>query len=377
MLRNYVLKINWNLLELSLSNKEFLIKGLCEGDGGKAPVKFGYDAFYQKDIAELEVFQVLLHMTNKQGWINEKHISCSIHLNPTTEIQGKHNLYKVVENYDGGYVWCIETEIGNFMARRNGKVFITGNSGFPKSMNIGLAIDKKNGVESEVVGNGKSGVNSRAYQSLETTTAGEYEIKNEWQGWGTCLKSAYEPIIVARKPLDGTLVDNVLKWGVGGLNIDECRVPISKDDIDMINAKSSKNPTDNYNRNESKKYGDYALNIATSANEQGRFPANTILTYDETDFDEVCGGMPDTKSTGGSPVSVGTFKNIYGTYSGGVKTAHLGGLGDSGSAARYFYCAKASRRDRDEGLNETDSVYVSLPNIPKEVEDNIKRLLNQ
>ena len=77
-------------------------------------------------------------------------------------------------------------------------------SGFPKSMNIGLAIDKKMGTESKVIGDGKSGASSRAFQSQETTTAGNYEIKeaqNEWNGWGTCLKPSFEPIIVARNHL--------------------------------------------------------------------------------------------------------------------------------------------------------------------------------
>lgn len=95
-------------------------------------------------------------------------------------------------------------------------------SGFSKSYNIGLAIDKKNGVESEVVGIGKSGCNSRAYQSEKPTTAGNYDIKksqNEWQGWGTCLKPAYEPIIVARKSFKGSVVDNIIKYRVGGLKI--------------------------------------------------------------------------------------------------------------------------------------------------------------
>ena len=148
-------------------------------------------------------------------------------------------------------------------------------------------------------------------------TAPSTDLAKQWNGWGTQLKPSYEPIIIARKPCERSIVDNVMKYGVGGINIDECRVPISKNDINMINAKSSKNPTDNYNRNESKKYGDYALNIAVTANEQSRFPANTILTYDDSDYDEVCGG-----------------------------------LSDEGSASRYFYCAKASKRDRNEGLKE-------------------------
>ena len=107
-------------------------------------------------------------------------------------------------------------------------------SGFPKSMNIGLAIDKKNGVESKII-------EVKTIKKLPTTgiinyekegwRKGGYDIEyqkkeaqNEWQGWGTCLKPSFEPIIVARKPFKGSLVDNVIEYGVGGINIDECRV---------------------------------------------------------------------------------------------------------------------------------------------------------
>ena len=103
-------------------------------------------------------------------------------------------------------------------------------SGFPKSHNVGVAIDKINGVESKTVSSGRSGKSSHAFQSEETTTAGSYKIKeaqNEWQGWGTALKPAYEPIIVARKPLKGTVAQNVMKYGVGAINIDECRVELN------------------------------------------------------------------------------------------------------------------------------------------------------
>ena len=84
-------------------------------------------------------------------------------------------------------------------------------SGFPKSMNIGLAIDKKNGVKSEVIGTGKSGNAETHTNSLNLVNypfGGEYEIKqaqNEWNGWGTALKPSFEPIIVARKPLERNL----------------------------------------------------------------------------------------------------------------------------------------------------------------------------
>lgn len=139
--------------------------------------------------------------------------------------------------------------------------------GFSKSYNIGLAIDKKNGVESEVVGVGKSGCNSRAYQSEKPTTAGNYDIKksqNEWQGWGTCLKPAYEPIIVARKPFKGSVVDNIIKYRVGGLNIDECRV--GNEHFEIKNG--------DYDNNQNQRcYG----NVKRTQKEYyGRFPSNVI-----------------------------------------------------------------------------------------------------
>lgn len=256
------------------------------------------------------------------------------------------------EEYSG-IIYCPTVSTGCFVARRNGKVFITGNSGFPKSMNIGLAIDKKNGIDNRT----------------SNIVKGQRVAQNNWKGWGTQLKPSFEPIIVCRKPCEGSIVDNVMKYGVGGINIDECRVPINKDDIDMINAKSSKNPTDNYNRNEDKKYGDYALNIATTANEQGRFPANTILTYDESDFNEVCGGFPnneshktkgtDNRQNNGNSMFIDGIRNENNSYS------------DGGSVSRYFYCAKASKRDRNEGLEEFEEKSGIRINAPRENE-NIK-----
>ena len=171
-------------------------------------------------------------------------------------------------------------------------------SGFPKSMNIGLAIDKKNGVESEIIGyTSQQDIRSGNYTGV-CTNKKEYsrvdwpikKAQNEWDGWGTALKPAYEPVIVARKPCEGSCVDNVLKYGTGGINIDGCRV------------------------------GDDLIKGGTT--HEGRYPSNVILTYDDSDFDEVCGGLPDTQDE---------------------------------SAARYFYCAKASKRDRDEGLEKFET----------------------
>ena len=235
-------------------------------------------------------------------------------------------------------------------------------SGFPKSLNIGLAIDKKNGIESEIIGTGKSGVSSRAYQSEETTTAGNYEIKkatNKWQGWGTSLKPSFEPIIVARKPFKGSLVDNVIEYGVGGINIDECRVE-HNEECKVMKKQNNINSI-------IQQSGRFEDTLELKPN--GRFPANTILTYDETDFNEVCGGFPNTKSNGGkttmpdlrdvgkkSKKAIGIDKLSFGQVSNvDRKESTYIAPCDSGSASRYFYCAKASKKDRDDGLEEFET----------------------
>lgn len=247
-------------------------------------------------------------------------------------------------------------------------------SGFPKSMNIGLAIDKKNGVDSPIVGQNQdilkkqakdlrdghrkivdslNGGASNRNNGFKTVSADIKQAQNEWDGWGTQLKPSYEPIIVARKPIENSIVDNVIKWGVGGINIDECRVPVEN------TKNAATNPLyrlqNEYRTTTNSNAGDSNVGFGTSKNETnelGRFPANTILTYDDNDFDEVCSGFPNTKSTGGSGDAsiINSFKNVYGKYKGIEHTSHLGGLHDEGSAARYFYCAKASKRDRDDGL---------------------------
>ena len=214
-------------------------------------------------------------------------------------------------------------------------------SGFPKSLNIGLAIDKKNGVES--IDTGVASPNARpnstkANTLYESGTVGkEFTIKkatNKWDGWGTCLKPAFEPIIVARKPFNGSLVENVEKNGVGGLNIDECRVSLNGEKPPKGSGNACKNDTE-------QKWG-FVGNGGNETSFLGRFPSNVILTYDETDKDEVCGGMPDTNSEGGCSMKNSMF--------GLTQQVEDYNYHDSGSAARYFYCAKASKKDRDNGL---------------------------
>lgn len=242
-------------------------------------------------------------------------------------------------------------------------------SGFPKGLNIAKGIESKLETGSPSTRGQRKLSMGQNYQPtgqanhfnglMFKDADDEYVYNNNyielthdeskaWKGWNTSLKPAYEPIIIARKPFDGSLVDNIMDYGVGGLNIDECRIATE----DYIYNHGNTNGT-----LDSVSVGDFNAiqpheNMSTLL---GRFPANTILTYDDTNYDEVCGGFPYTKSTGGSGVTSkkSTFKNTYNGGWGKEKDcAHLGGLGDEGSASRYFYCAKASKKDRDEGLED-------------------------
>lgn len=226
----------------------------------------------------------------------------------------KTTLARVMPVHYKGKMWCIKVATGAFVARRHGKIFVTGNSGFPKSMDVSKAIEKKHGADAAA----------------------------QWQGWGTCLKPAWEPIIVARKPLDGTVANNVLTWGVGALNIDACRVPTS-------NELSTHGDSQWRDEKSAQVYGSYkpAKRGQTNGQKIGRFPAN--LVHDGSQM--VLDLFPDTgKSSGGGGVKAPGKNGIYGSYNGHEYPQQLG-LGDSGSAARFFYCAKASKKDRGEGNN--------------------------
>ncbi|WHP06755.1 site-specific DNA-methyltransferase [Acinetobacter corruptisaponis] len=164
-----------------------------------------------------------------------------------------------------------------------------------------------------------------------------HNLKNDWQGWGTALKPALEPITVARKPFKGTVTQNVLLHGTGAINIDECRVKHG-DDVDITAIQRQQDGTDNGFRFAKSKIGKDVLMYKP----QGRWPANLI--HDGSD--EVLACFPETKSGGGNkhPKAKSTFMasterdNYAGTSVGG----------DAGSAARFFYCAKASKKDRGE-----------------------------
>jgi len=192
----------------------------------------------------------------------------------------------------------------------------------------------------EVVGTGTSGISTRkdlrndngtvwgASSSEFAITAPATEAARQWSGWGTALKPALEPITVARKPLIGTVAANVLEHGTGAINVDGCRVG-----ADGGTTRSEQAP-----------YADSGWRTGHKVEplNAGRWPANLIHDGSE----EVLAGFPDAKGA----VSNGR-KGKAGIYDDGIAAAEQRpGYADTGSAARFFYCAKASKRDRDEGL---------------------------
>lgn len=234
-------------------------------------------------------------------------------------------------------------------------------SGFPKSLNISKAIDKAAGAERKIVqqfkfggrdsesvtsgasnGGTQGGYNFKDDRSITAPATAEAEV---WDGWGTALKPAHEPIVLARKPLDGTVANNVLTYGVGGLNIDGCRVEYPEGEVDFDRVQRQQ--ADGSGSTITNAFGASAL-VGTEIKtykENGRFPANFI--HDGSD--EVLQLFPNTKG--------GTWNTTKGARhfnNDGEPTGYATSKQDSssGSAARFFYCAKANKKDRNEGLDE-------------------------
>lgn len=207
-------------------------------------------------------------------------------------------------------------------------------SGFPKSLNIGKVVDKLQGNERDILGDNPN------------------HRPSEWEGWGTALKPALEPITVARKPLsEKTVAQNILKWGTGGINIDGSRVGTEGGGTHCDNR--SENGECVGHNNAGKSTSGETIHAKQTGIIQGRFPANLI--HDGSD--EVISLFPNSKST----PNLGHVRkgNVIGDNRTPAAAGQFGdgawiegsNYSDSGSAARFFYCAKASKTDRDEGLD--------------------------
>jgi site-specific DNA-methyltransferase (adenine-specific) len=225
-------------------------------------------------------------------------------------------------------------------------------SGFPKSHNIAKGIDKATGFQGEVIGTekidiGMQGGSMHAGRETNVVERQVLELSNEakqWEGWGTALKPAHEPMVLARKPLEGTVANNVLTFGVGGLNIDGSRV--ATNDAFGGGAKGTSGFAAGYD-----------ADGWVAGSDKGRFPANFI--HDGSD--EVVALFPDTKPSKQSLMGAGGIPNGANNLVGSDVERNqdfesVRGFNDSGSAARFFYCAKASKHDRNEGLDGFEQV---------------------
>lgn len=226
-------------------------------------------------------------------------------------------------------------------------------SGFPKSLDVSKAIDKAAGKNPTFR---KMQDEASAYnlQRNEFITAPATDAARQWQGWGTALKPAYEPVLLFRKPLSGTVAENVLKHGTGAINIDGCRVP-GTEDTARPQGKDIKGG--NWS-------GDGGRSELITGGGTGRWPANFIHSGE----DEVLALFPHTVSGGGngiraeSPSTCMSGKNY-------ARVTTDGQPPSSGSAARFFYCAKASKKDRDEGLEGFEKRNNMRVNGPRESEE--------
>lgn len=232
-------------------------------------------------------------------------------------------------------------------------------SGFPKSLDVSKAIDakmttggssmrqlRKRAMGSDyephrLAGTGAFGAGRGggfgADESRDRSKDKEIATPEakQWQGWGTALKPALEPITVARKPLIGTVAENVLQHGTGALNVDGCRVAA---DDGVNRSRPPRTPSVILG-------GGKGPNLTASEHsESGRWPANLIHDGSE----EVTGLFPD--AGGGYGVRGGRAGATVGEFGMGA-TMETVGFGDSGSAARFFYTAKADKADRGPGNN--------------------------
>lgn len=297
-------------------------------------------------------------------------------------------------------------------------------SGFPKSHDVSKAIDREAGQDRELLctidprstfdgrERTSAAINTKWREaegrddvrdlSKKDITVPATEAAKKWEGWGTALKPAYEPILMCRKPLEGTMAQNVLEHGTGALNIDGCRVAVDPEvDASQLRTMNRNQRTGDQNEQTwglSKNRGD----TPTVVRPEGRWPANIILSHspdcklrgmkkvkgastengdvpageegstiplrrgsfvdrtDENGMEEVedwecvegcpIWEFPITKSGKMSQHIDGGSFNVFGKqYPRDVET-----IGDQGSVARFFYCAKASRKERNAGLSDGD-----------------------
>ena len=222
--------------------------------------------------------------------------------------------------------------------------------GFPKSLNIANAISKRDGAARDgAATQGNTFDMKSKYNEYILTERGK-----QWEGWGTTLKPATEFWTLARKPLsEKTVTENVLKWGVGGINIDACR--IGNEQIKTC----AKQKGDSFTSQ--------GFNGCEENNHTGRFPTNVIFDEEAAKLlDEQSGNLISGKM---DCINKGKNHGIFGKYNG----HHVMSKGDSGGASRFFYIPKVSTSERNKGL---EKIYSLKENTPLEIIEEINKYLH-
>lgn len=335
---------------------------------------------------------------------------------------GAHGLVWSIPRTSHWTAWALE-DAGFTVRDRVSHLF---GAGFPKSLSVSKALDAALGVEREVVGEvrrwgngagrGRGGQYANDYEptnlgaeKFDPVTIPATDAARQWDGWGTALKPACEDWWLVRKPLIGTVAQNILEYDTGGLNIDGCRIGSQNGDDYGRSAANSQGTINAHSGFEGKAFA-IAERDAEYASSLGRWPANLVLSHSEgcqligTKKAASNGHYPSTRGQGGlgtaghagqddleervtkdeevedwrcvescpvrmlneqSGISIssggGGYKKrgvgageIYGTYGERDLPPNVG-LGDTGGAARFFYCAKSSVEDREQGLEDLEA----------------------
>ena len=470
-------KLGRKLLTLVKDDLEALFDGLVMGDGSykqKSDQTLG--DFYQKDKIQRDLFQQLcLHIGYKSSQ-NDKKESVSWGKKSWMRIDAGWFSRKVKKVQYKGKVWCVQVSTGAFVARRNGKIFITGNSGFPKSLDIGKAIDKINykprkveafqeyllkavkqtygshyklaeemGIaeslirhwvgkcgsqdeyptkakyailkqklnlddnydyliewaeaQREIIGKDKNWgeegtVPLTGYKEFDITAPATPEAQL-WDGWGSGLKPAVEIIVLAMAPLDGTFAENALKHGVAGLAIDKARISVGPEGLTKGGCTKWGGifgSGDKCSNPDGHPKGRYPSNLFLSHSPEcrqtgvkkvksesggdsgirhqdaflGAIPAKGELLKGRSYAKDGTETVPAYECVEGCPVKMldeqaGPLKSgaKHGIYNGwGHKREIYGDTkpylqhceASSGGPSRFFYCAKSSRSEREQGL---------------------------
>ena len=218
--------------------------------------------------------------------------------------------------------------------------------GFPKAYDISKGFDKQAGVKEKSLGKVKGMAkqnpewNGTSKGRKENYFKSEFELlapatdlaNKQWQGWKTALKPTHEPIMMAQKPIEKNYCYNVQKWNVGGLNIDDSRIELNGEIVPI-------NILENWSGFGEEDKPDYEATI----NDKGRYPSNTLFDEEAGKIlDEQGGTTKSIRSHRGKGIDGATFKNKNG------ESDSVRGHNDSGGVSRFYYCSKASQKDRTE-----------------------------